>query len=92
MIPVNARILGGGIAMLSVGIAISLLLGSLMPLGQAGMSTDEVDELLSKQQEIRDMNTLAGILIAVGFLLVLISFGARPRKGSAKKEQKKPAT
>ena len=30
-------------------------------------------------------------LIGVGFLLVLISFGARRRKGSAKREEKKPA-
>lgn len=91
MIPVDKRILGGGIAMLSVGIAISLLLGSLMPVGVSGMSTDEAEELLASQQEIRDMNTLAGILVAVGFLLVLISFGARQRRGSAKKEEKKPA-
>jgi len=42
------------------------------------------------QQEIQDFNTLSGILIGIGFLLVLISFGARRRKGSTKKEEKKP--
>ena len=91
MFLVDKRILGGGAAMLSVGIAIALMLGSLMPVGQAGMSPDEAAELLTKQQENRDMNTLAGILIGVGFLLVLISFGARRRRGSAKREEKKPA-
>ena len=92
MILVDKKILAGGIAMLSVGIAISMLLSAATPLGQAGMTDDEVAELLVKQQENQDMNTLAGILIGIGFLLVLISFGARRRKGSSKKEEKKPAT
>ena len=44
-------------------------------------------------QENQDYNTLAGILIGIGFLLVLISFGARrKRKGGAKKVEKKPET
>ncbi|MCY4490817.1 MAG: hypothetical protein OXC46_05055 [Thaumarchaeota archaeon] len=77
--------------MLSVGIAMTLMLSSSIPLGESGMSAQEAEEILTKQQEIRDMNTLAGILIGVGFLLVLISFGARRRKGSAKREEKKPA-
>ena len=92
MILVDKKILGGGVAMLSVGIAITLMISTSMPVGQAGMSTEETDELLAKQQEFRDYNTLAGILIGVGFLLVLISFGARRRKGSAKREEKKPTT
>lgn len=77
--------------MLSVGIAISMALSASVPAGQAGMSDYEVDELLAKQQENQDMGTLAGILVGVGFLLVLISFGARRKKGSAKREEKKPA-
>lgn len=92
MILVDKKILGGGVAMLSVGIAITLMLSTSMPVGQAGMSAEEADELLTKQQEFKDYNTLAGILIGVGFLLVLISFGARRRKGSAKREEKKPTT
>ena len=90
MILIDKKILGGGIAMLFVGIAITLMLSASMPVGQPGITDSEVDELITKQQEIRDMNTLAGILIGVGFLLVLISFGARRRKGSAKREEKKP--
>jgi hypothetical protein len=34
---------------------------------------------------------LSGILIGVGFLLVLISFGARRKKDSATRKEKKPA-
>ena len=90
---VDKKILFGGIALLAVGISISLILTSTMPLGTPGMSDEETLDLLLKQQENQDMNNLAGILIGVGFLLVLISFGARrKRKGGAKKVEKKPTT
>ncbi len=91
MFLVDKKILSGGIAMLIVGGVILLYLNSVVPAGQAGMTEEEILELMIKEQENQDMNTLAGILFGVGFLLVLISFGARRRKGSAKKEEKKPA-
>jgi len=88
---VDKRILGGGIAMLVVGIMLSLYISSLAPVGTAGMSEEEALELVLQQRESQDMNTLAGILVGVGFLLVLISFGARrKRKGGAKRVEKKP--
>lgn len=63
-----------------------------MPVGQAGMTEEEAIDLMLAQQENKDYNTLSGILIGVGFLLVLISFGARRRKGKkVTKEEKKPA-
>ncbi len=77
--------------MLVVGISISLYLNSIIPLGTSGMTETETLELLLKQQENEDMNTLTRILIGIGFLLVLISFGARKkRKGGLKKVEKKP--
>ena len=77
--------------MVAVGISFSLYLSSTAPIGTSGMTDDETLELLIKQQENQDFNTLAGILIGVGFMLVLISFGARrKRKGGAKKVEKKP--
>ncbi len=91
MFLIDKKILSGGIAMLVVGGVILLYLNSVVPAGQAGMTEEEILELMIKEQENQDMNTLAGILFGVGFLLVLISFGARRRKGSAKKEEKKPA-
>ena len=88
---VDKRILVSGIAMVVVGFSLSLYLNSVAPAGTTGMTEDEILELLIKQQENQDFNTLAGILIGVGFLLVLISFGARrKRKGGAKKVEKKP--
>ena len=90
---VDKKMLAGGIAMLVVGTIIMINLNATMPAGQSGMTEEEVIDLLIKQQENQDMTTLAGILIGVGFLLILISFGARrKRKGSPEKEEKKPIT
>ena len=77
--------------MMIVGIIFTINISATMPAGQAGMTEDEILDLMIAQQETQDYNTLSGILIGIGFLLVLISFGARRRKGSAKKEEKKPA-
>jgi len=79
--------------MVVVGISISLYLNSIAPIGTTGMTDDETLDLLIKQQENQDFNTLSGILIGIGFLLILVSFGARrKRKGGVKKVEKKPET
>lgn len=91
MILVDRKILAGGLAMIIVGIILVVNISATMPAGQAGMTEEEVVDLLIAQQENQDYNTLAGILIGVGFLLVLISFGARRKKDSAKRKEKKPA-
>jgi len=88
---VDKKILIPGITMVAVGISISLYLISIAPVGTTGMTDEETLDLLIKQQENQDSNTLAGILIGIGFMLVLISFGARrKRKGGVKKVEKKP--
>jgi uncharacterized membrane protein len=90
---VDKKILIGGIILVAVGISISLYLNSIVPVGTSGMTDEETIDLLISQQENQDYNTLAGILIGIGFMLVLISFGARrKRKGGAKKIEKKPET
>jgi len=87
--PVDKRILVGGIIMLAIGVIIMINLNATMPAGKSGMTDEEVLDLMTKQQENKDMNTLAGILVGIGFLLILISFGARrKRKGSPEKEEK----
>jgi len=80
----------GGLLMVIVGITLTVSISSTMPAGQTGMTEEEIFDLMVAQQETQDYNTLSGILIGIGFLLVLISFGARRRKGSVKKEEKKP--
>ena len=90
MVLVDKKIISGGLAMLCTGILISLYLNSMTPVGTSGMSEEETIDLLMKQQESSDLDTLTGILMGVGFLLVLISFGARPKsKGGTKKIEKK---
>ncbi|KAG2477727.1 MAG: hypothetical protein NPMRTH1_1000004 [Nitrosopumilales archaeon] len=92
MVLVDKKILSGGLAMVVIGITISLYLNSVVPIGTSGMSEEETFDLLTKQQENQDVSTLAGILMGIGFLLVLISFGARrKRKGGKKIVEKKPA-
>ena len=90
---VDKKILVGGLAMIFVGIALSAVLDEATPIGQSGMTPEEELEFLMAEQQNTDSKTLSGILIGVGFLLVLISFGARrKKKGGAKKTEKKPAT
>jgi hypothetical protein len=91
MVLVNKKILAGGLAMLIVGIALSINISATMPAGQTGMTEEEIIDLMIAQQETQDYNTLSGILIGIGFLLVLISFGARRKKDSVKRVEKKPA-
>ena len=90
---VDKKILVGGLAMIIVGIALSAILSETMPIGQGGMTPEEELEFLMEEQQNTDSKTLSGILIGVGFLLVLISFGARRnKKGGVKRKEKKPAT
>jgi len=90
---VDKRILAGGIVMVIVGISLSAILTDMTPIGREGMTDEEILEFLTQERENEDFTTLAGILVGIGFLLVLISFGARKkRKGGAKKTEKKPAT
>jgi|TARA_B110000014_G_scaffold22216_1_gene14150 hypothetical protein len=90
---VDKKILAGGMAMIIVGIALSGILTDMTPVGREGMTDDEIVEFLTQERENEDFTTLAGIVVGIGFLLVLISFGARKkRKGGAKKTEKKPAT
>ncbi len=92
MVLVDKKILSGGLVMIIVGIVLSLYLSSVISLGTGGMTEEETLDLLIRQQENQGMNNLSGILMGIGFLLVLISFGARrKRKGGVKKVEKKPA-
>ena len=90
---VDKKILAGGVAMIVVGIALSAMLTDMTPIGREGMTDDEITEFLIQERENEDFTTLAGILVGVGFLLILVSFGARrKRKGGAKRTEKKPET
>ena len=82
----------GGVIMVVVGITISWYLTESAPIGKADMSDDEKLNLILAERENSDYRLLSGILIGFGFLLILVSFGARRRrKGGAEKIQKKPS-
>jgi len=91
LVLVDKKMLIGGLGMVIVGIILTVSITASMPAGQTGMTEEEVIDLMMAQQETQDYNTLSGILIGIGFLLVLISFGARRKKGSTKKVEKKSA-
>jgi len=89
MILVDKKILSGGLVMIIVGIII-ILAFSDQPIGQPGMTEEEIIDLMVSEDQNQAYQMLSGILIGVGFLLVLISFGARRKKDSATRKEKKP--
>jgi hypothetical protein len=91
MVLVDKKILGGGLAMMATGLVFLAYLSLTVPLGVAGMTEEEVFDLVQRQQQNRDLSNLAGLLVGIGFLLILISFGARRKKGGAKPIEIKPA-
>ena len=70
MVLVNKKMLAGGMLMIIVGLVLTININAAIPIGQAGMTEEEVIDLLIAEQENEDYNTLAGILFGLGFLLV----------------------
>ena len=90
MVLIDKKILAGGIAMIVAGIILTVAI-SESPAGQPGMTEEEIIDLMVAEDENQAFELLSGILIGIGFLLVLISFGARRKKDSAKRKEKKTA-
>ena len=90
MVLVDKKILAGGIAMIVAGIIITFAYAE-QPIGEVGMSEEEIIDLMVAEDQNQAYQMLSGILIGIGFLLVLISFGARRKKDSATRKEKKPA-
>ena len=90
LVLIDKKILAGGLGMIIVGIIITFTYSD-QPIGQSGMSEEEVIDLLIAEDQNQAYQMLSGILIGVGFLLVLVSFGARRKKDSATRKEKKPA-
>ena len=88
---IDKRMLIGGAIMIIIGFTISWYLTESAPIGKADMTDDDKLDLILAERENSDFRLLSGILIGFGFLLILISFGARrKRDGGAKKIEKKP--
>ena len=90
---IDKKIMVSGILMITVGIIITSYLEGATPAGEADMTPDEKLDFIMAERENADYKILSGILIGIGFLLLLISFGARRKRGTgAKKTEKKPTT
>ena len=83
---IDKRMLASGIVMIAVGFSITFYLTETSPIGSANMTEDEKLDLIIEERENSDYRTLSGILIGVGFLLILISFGARRKKCYSKNQ------
>jgi hypothetical protein len=90
MVLVDKKILAGGMMMIVAGIILTIA-STESPAGQPGMTEEEIIDLMVAEDENQAFELLSGILIGIGFLLVLISFGARRKKDSVKRQEKKPA-
>ncbi len=90
MVLVDKKILGGGVAMIIIGI-VFIAASVEEPAGQSNMTEEEVIDLFMAEDQNQAYQMLSGIFIGVGFLLILISFGARKKRDSAKRVEKKPA-
>ena len=88
---IDKRMMAAGIIMIIVGFVASWYIMESTPIGKTGMTEDEKLNLLIAERENSDYRLLSGILIGFGFLVLLVSFGARrKRKGGAKNIEKKP--
>jgi hypothetical protein len=90
MVLVDKKILSGGLVMIIAGIILTVV-STEQPAGQSGMTEEEIIDLMVAEDQNQAYRLLSGILIGIGFLLVLISFGARRKKDSVKRTEKKPA-
>ena len=54
---IDKKILGGGIALLVVGFALTATFSSVSPVGREGMTDDEIAAFLIEEQENQDYTT-----------------------------------
>jgi len=88
----DKRIFAAGIAMLVVGVSVSLYLNNAMPVARGNVTEQEAVLLLDTQATYRQVITLFGYIAGFGFLLTLISVGLKRKKGGAGKNvTQKPA-
>ena len=88
----DKRIFFSGIAILAVGITVSLYLNSIIPLGKPGMTDAEQIQFYQDEATFTSLSTLFQIISGLGFFLLLISIGLKrkPRGGTGKTITQKP--
>ena len=88
----DKRIFFAGVAILAVGIVISLYLNYTMPIGKLGMTDAEQLQLYQDEAMYTSLATLFQIVAGLGFFLLLISFGLKRKQkgGTGKPITQKP--
>ncbi|MBI3623690.1 hypothetical protein HY212_06460 [Candidatus Pacearchaeota archaeon] len=88
----DKRIFFAGIAILAVGITISLYLNSIIPLGKPGMTEAETLQFYQDEATYTSLSTLFQIISGLGFFLLLISIGLKRKQkgGTGKPITQKP--
>ena len=88
----DKRIFFLGIAILAVGITISLYLNSIIPLGKPGMTDAEQIQFYQDEATFTSLSTLFQIISGLGFFLLLISIGLKRKQkgGTGKSITQKP--
>jgi len=88
----DKRIFFLGIAILAVGITISLYLNSIIPLGKPGMTDAEQIQFYQDEATFTSLSTLFQIISGLGFFLLLISIGLKRKQkgGTGKPITQKP--
>ena len=81
----DKRIFSAGIAMLVVGVSVSLYLNNTMPVARGNVSEQEAALLLDTQSTYHQLASLFGYVAAFVFLITLISVGLKRKKGGAGK-------
>jgi uncharacterized membrane protein len=76
----DKRIFFAGIAILAVGIIISLYLYNNTPVGKPGMTQDETIQFYQDEATYTSLSTLFQIIAGLGFFLLLISIGLRRKQ------------
>jgi hypothetical protein len=91
---VDKRIFSAGIAMLIVGISMSIYFSNNAPVARGNIPEQEAALLLDAQAAYHQSASLFGYVAAFGFLITLISVGLKRKKGGAGKTvtQKPPET
>ena len=88
----DKRIFAAGIAMLVVGVSLSLYLNNTMPVARGNVTEQEAALILDAQATYQQLVSLFGYVAAFGFLITLISVGLKRKKGGAGKTiTQKPA-
>lgn len=90
MLRVNPKMLVLGASMLTVGFVLVMYLSQMTPVGEHGMTGTEITDLFIAEQQNSGYITLASIIVGVGFLFLLLSFGTARGEGGAKPRKAKP--